>query len=189
MNTELPVEPISTDRLSLRRFRAADYDAYATYHTDADVYRYLYSAPPDAMALKKQFAAAIDDPFVEDGDAFRLAVTRQDDGAVVGEVLLKIASTSARQGEVGYIFNPAFAGHGYATEATGAILDFGFSRIGFHRIFARLDTKNSASIGVVERLGMRREAHFIENDCFDGVWGDEYVYALLRSEWIRRGRS
>jgi RimJ/RimL family protein N-acetyltransferase len=110
-------------------------------------------------------------------------VTRRDDGALLGEVLLKIASTEALQAEVGYIFNPSYAGKGYATEAVRAMIDLGFADLGYHRIFARLDAQNQGSIGIVERLKMRKEAHLIQNDRFNGVWGDEFIYAILKSEW------
>lgn len=113
----------------------------------------------------------------------RLAVTRAEDGTLIGEVLLKIASKAVAQAEVGYIFNPGFAGRGFATEAVAAMLSVGFETLDFHRIFARLDTLNAGSVGVVERLKMRREAHLSENDRFEGIWGDEYIYALLKAEW------
>ncbi|WP_306770606.1 GNAT family N-acetyltransferase [Pantoea sp. 18069] len=83
------------------------------------------------------------------------------------------------QAEVGYIFHPDFACKGYATEAVGAMLGLGFEALDCHRIFARLDALNAGSVGVVERLRMRREAHLIQNDRFEGVWGDEYIYAML----------
>ena len=116
-----------------------------------------------------------------------LAVERSQDGSVLGEVLLKVASTAALQGELGYIFDPAHAGAGYATEAAGEMLRAGFEGIGFHRIFARIDTQNHGSVKVAERLGLRREAHFRQNDRHDGRWGDEFVYARLAEEWSQRG--
>ncbi len=63
------------------------------------------------------------------------------------------------------------------------MITLGFRTLGYHRIFARLDALNHGSIGVAERLGMRKEAHLIENDRFDGVWGDEFIYAVLNREW------
>lgn len=66
------------------------------------------------------------------------------------------------------------------------MLERGFSEVGCHRIFARLDAANRGSIGVVERLGMRKEAHLRQNDRFNGEWGDEFIYALLNEEWQRR---
>lgn len=52
--------------------------------------------------------------------------------------------------------------------------------LGYHRIVARLDAKNQGSIGIVERLKMRKEAHLIQNDRFNGIWGDEFIYATPR---------
>lgn len=183
MNLSLPPSPVKTSRLTLRPFVSSDFDGYAAYHALPLVYQYLYCDPPADDALKQQFSDLLNADFNKDGDVFTLAVTRDDDGAVLGEVLIKLSSINASQGEVGYIFNPTFAGQGYATEAVRAMVDLGFYHFEFHRIFARLDAKNVGSVGVVERLGFRREAHLIENDCFKGQWGDEFIYARLKSEW------
>jgi RimJ/RimL family protein N-acetyltransferase len=63
------------------------------------------------------------------------------------------------------------------------MLRLGFEEIGFHRIVGRMDARNAASAGVLERLGMRREAHLRENEFIKGEWADELVYAILASEW------
>ncbi|KAA3508976.1 GNAT family N-acetyltransferase [Agrobacterium rosae] len=186
MQFQRPDLPLSTDRLILREFIRGDFRDYASYHSLQEVYRYLYAAPPMGDDLQEQFAKILDAPFEHDSDTYRLAIERKDDKALIGEVLLKLASVDAQQGEVGYIFNPAFAGNGYATEAVAAMINIGFSSFGFHRIFARLDAANAGSVGVVERLGLRREAHLIQNDRFRDVWGDEYIYAVLAAEWKSR---
>ncbi|MDU0341217.1 GNAT family N-acetyltransferase [Bosea rubneri] len=180
MNAALP---LTTERLALRPFVPGDFSAYAAYHSSQEVYRYLYAAPPEGEEMERQFAKALMPRFESDGDVFRFAVTRRADGALLGETLLKLANRSALQGEVGYIFNPDFAGKGYASEAVSATIEQGFRAFSLHRIFAPLDAGNAPSVGVVERLGLRREAHLIQNDRFDGVWGDEYIYAVLASEW------
>jgi len=174
---------LTTPRLSIRPFQPSDLDTYASYHGKPGVYRYLYSELPTPEALTSRFNELLHPRFQEAGDEFRLAVVREDDATVLGEVLLKLTSVNARQAEVGYIFDPEQAGQGYATEAVGRLITFGFKELGLHRIFARLDVLNVGSIGVVERLGLRREAHFFENDRFNDVWGDEYVYAVLAREW------
>ena len=176
----------SSRRLILRRFVPEDFEAYSAYRSLPAVYRYLYRDPPSAPEMKGRFDASLNTRLSEDGDVLRCAVVRREDSVLLGQVSLKLISKAALQAEVGYIFNPAYAGNGYATEATEAIVTLGFDRFGFHRIFARLDAKNIGSIGVVERLGLRREAHLIENDRFNGVWGDEYVYAVLSREWASR---
>ncbi len=183
---QYPILPIVTERLVLRRFSDSDFSAFAAYRARKEVYRYLYAAPPEGEALREKFDRACVATFAQDGDMFKLAVSRKDDGMLVGEVSLKLESKAALQGEVGYVFNPDYGGRGYATEAVEAMIDFGFSAFGLHRIFARLDTQNTGSIRVVERLGLRREAHLIENDRFDGVWGDEYIYAVLARDWVAR---
>ncbi|EJK87576.1 GNAT family N-acetyltransferase [Agrobacterium rhizogenes] len=173
----------STERLILRGFMPEDFEAYSAYRSQPSIYRFLYRDPPSAEALRERFDASLNSCLSEDGSSLRWAVLRREDGALLGDVSLKLTSKAALQAEVGYIFNPAYAGKGYATEAVRTIIDLGFDKLGFHRIFARLDAQNNASVGVVERLGLRREAHLIENDRFNGVWGDEYIYAVLSHQW------
>ncbi len=153
------------------------------------MYRHLYRQPPDENEAKQLFEKMCSAAFERDGDCYRLAVIRTIDEVLLGEVLLKLANASAKQAEVGYIFDPEFAGHGYASEATCAMIDIGFGHFAFHRIFARLDTANAASRALVERLGFRREAHFIQSDRFEGSWGDEFVYAILAKEWPEARRA
>lgn len=185
--TQMNAEPfIFTDRLILRGFVPEDFEAYSAYRSVPAVYRYLYSDPPSPQAMRERFDAGLNTRLSEEGDILRCAVVRREDDGLLGQVSLKLASKAALQAEVGYIFNPSYAGKGYATEAAEAIITLGFEKFGFHRIFARLDAKNTGSIGVVERLGLRREAHFVENDRFNGIWGDEYVYAVLSREWAAR---
>jgi RimJ/RimL family protein N-acetyltransferase len=176
----------STDRLILRRFVPEDFEAYSAYRSLPEIYRYLYSDPPSEEEMRDRFDASFNTRLSENGDILRCAVVRREDDAFLGQVSLKLVSKAALQAELGYIFNPAYAGKGYATEAAAAVITLGFESFGFHRIFARLDAKNAGSVGVVERLGLRREAHLIENDRFNGVWGDEYVYAVLSREWAAR---
>lgn len=183
MNLNTLKPPYETKRLTLRPFVAGDEAQFAAYHCRPDVYRYLYAAAPAGSTLEQKFARAQVVRFNNDADVYRLAVVQKAAHALIGEVLLKLESKQARQGEVGYIFNPDFGGQGYATEAVKALVRVGFEEVGFHRIFARLDSENLRSVGVVERLGFRCEAHLIENDCFDGRWGSEFIYAMLKSEW------
>ncbi len=92
----------------------------------------------------------------------------------------------AQRAEIGYVFAPAFGGQGYATEAGHALLHLAFDELGFRRVIARVDSRNQPSVRVVERLGMRLEAHLVENEWFKGEWSDELDFALLESEWLSR---
>ncbi|MCQ1833755.1 GNAT family N-acetyltransferase [Neorhizobium galegae] len=186
MKSDTSSIPITTERLLIRKFTADDFSSYAAYRSRSDVYRYLYAAPPKGVELERKFLKVVEPTFEQNGDAYRLAVVRQSDKVLLGDVVLKLADKAALQAEVGYVFNPEYAGQGYASEAVEAVIDLGFRHFEFHRIFARLDTANTASVRVMERLGLRREAHLIENDRFNGVWVSEYIYAVLALEWARR---
>ncbi len=95
-----------------------------------------------------------------------------------------------RTGEIGYILNPEHGGRGYATEAARALLSLGFDGLGLHRIIARVDARNAASIAVLRRLGMRQEAHLVQNEWSSkagGEWTDEIDFAMLAEEWESAG--
>jgi RimJ/RimL family protein N-acetyltransferase len=104
----------------------------------------------------------------------------------VGDCVLFWHSEEHAQGEIGYVLNPAHHGRGLATEAATALLRLGFEGLGMHRITGRLDARNTASARVLERIGMRREAHLVENEFVKGEWTDELIYAMLRAEWEAR---
>lgn len=180
-----PDFPLTTDRLRLRPFTRGDVDAVFGYRGREDVARYLFDPPLSreecALAIQQRTAQS---GFAEEGDRIVLAVETLDDGKLVGEVSLIWRSVEARQGEMGWIFHPAFQGRGYASEAANAMLDLGFAGGDLHRIFARCDARNDPSWRLMERLGMRREAHFREHALFKGGWDEEFYYAILRKEWL-----
>jgi len=177
-----PDYPIKTARLVLRPFETTDLDDVFAYRRLEEVNRYLYSEPYTRAETAENLAKwTAQDEIIEDGQSLALAVTL--DGRVIGEADLKLLSAEHRQGELGYIFNPAFHGQGYASEAARAILKIGFDELRLHRVQAECDVRNEPSWRVMERLGMRREAHFRHKEIFKGGWGDSFVYAMLADEY------
>lgn len=176
---------VTTERLVLRLFTSGDVDDRYAYQSLPEVARYLYRPPLTREGCAEAIAARADGTaWKTDGDVLLLAVCRADKpGVVVGEVVLTLTSARAQQAEIGWIFNPQYAGQGYATEAARALASLAFSQLGVHRIFARLDVLNTASVSVCERLGMRREAQLVDNDLDGDRWGSEYIYATLAREW------
>ncbi|MET8978253.1 GNAT family N-acetyltransferase [Streptomyces sp. NPDC004539] len=181
--------PLSTERLRLRLFTPDDLDDLHAYQGIPEVARYLYRPPLTrdkcAESLVRRSAGT---RWAEDGDDLVVAVCRAQEPGVVGEIVLKLASARARQAEIGWVFHPAHGGQGYAAEAARAVAALAFEAFGVHRLFARLDTRNTGSVRVCERLGMAREAHLVENDLDgDGEWGSEYVYAVRADRWRAEG--
>src|SRR4051794_30297925 len=126
-----PDYPIATERLLLRPFEPGDLDALVKIHADPDVVRYLYWGVRDRDALSRVLEEkATRTVLAREGDGLNLAVVAADGGALVGDVTLFWRSEEHRMGEVGYIFDPAHAGRGYATEASRALLRLGFEELG-----------------------------------------------------------
>ena len=184
------LEPLTTERLLLRRWRDADLDELHALQSDPDVVRYL----PWGVKTREESAEWLrqrqaQDRLAQDDDAVSLAVERRADGRLLGAVNAWWRSAEHQQGEVGFMLARHAQGHGYALEAMTALLDVLFPALDLHRAYGRADARNDASIGLMRRLGMRQEAHLVENERFKGEWGDEVVCAVLRREWDARPRT
>lgn len=182
-----PDYPLRTARLLLRPLGDADAEPMLAYKSDAENVRFVpygvLSIEDIRERLRTTWAGSV---FTAEGDAVCLGVEEQGTGRLVGDVVLFWRSERDRAGEVGYILDPAFAGRGYATEAVAALLDLAVDGLGVHRITARIDERNTASVGVVERLGFRREARLVESSWFKGEWATMLEYGMLAAEWAAR---
>jgi RimJ/RimL family protein N-acetyltransferase len=107
-------------------------------------------------------------------------------GKVIGQLNSSMTDRPNQTADIGYISNPDFRGKGYVNEALKALVDHLFTVEKVHRVVADIDIRNSDSIRVVERLGFRREATFIENDFLKGEWCSMHLYALLSREWCSK---
>ena len=182
-----PEYPLRTQRLRLRPYAHGDVDGLYAYQRLPEVHRYLYTEPRtraevEAIVAERAGLAVL----TETDKAITLVAELAQTGELVGDCVLFWRSQEHEQGEVGYVFNPAYHGRGYATEAVGALLRLGFEGLGLHRIAGHLDARNTASARVLERAGLRREAHLVENEFVKGEWADELIYGILRREWEAR---
>ncbi|GIH17717.1 GNAT family N-acetyltransferase [Rugosimonospora africana] len=183
--TELrPEYPIRTERLLLRPLAIGDVDALLTYRGRPDVCRYVPFEPMDRRVIDDRLAAGwATTTLTDEGQALTLGAELARTGELVGDVVLFWRSREHRGGEIGYVLNPDFAGHGYATEAAREMLRLGFDGLGLHRIVARIDERNDASAKLARRLGMRQEARLVHNEMFKGEWSTEIDFAMLAEEW------
>jgi RimJ/RimL family protein N-acetyltransferase len=179
--------PIRTDRLTLRALTADDAVDHRRLYGDPRVVRYLYEEPQDSASADEHLRRRLVAELPDEGSWLNLAV--ENDGRYLGEVGLCLVSRAHRQCEVGYVFLPEASGHGYATEATAAMVELAFAELDAHRVAGRLDARNEASARVLARLGMRREACLRENEFVKGEWTDEVVYAITEDEWRARASS
>lgn len=182
------VAPVRTARLVLRAMTDGDVDDIHAYQSRPDVCRYLPFEPRtrDEVAKKvAKYATAL--VLSGDGDFWQLAIEQASEpGRVIGDVYFTIKDTANATCEIGWTLHPDHTGRGYMTEAAGAVLEIAFNDLGLHRASAILDPRNDASARLCTRLGMRQEAHFVEDLWFKGTWGDTTIYAVLDREWAAR---
>jgi RimJ/RimL family protein N-acetyltransferase len=183
-----PAWPIETERLRLRPFEAADLESLHAIHGDAGVARWLYNEPRSLVETRALLERKIAGRTLRaEGDWLTAAGLLRETDELVADVSLLWASEAHRQGEIGFLVHPAHQGRGYATEAARAFLDYAFGPLGLHRVVGTLEARNAASARVLEKLGMRREAHLVENERVKGEWQSELVYAILAREWHDTG--
>jgi RimJ/RimL family protein N-acetyltransferase len=178
------MSPLKTLRLILRPFQEPDLAAFTAYRSDPEVAHYQsweapFSPAQAAVYLEEMVQAHPGMP----GEWYSFAIERQSDLGIIGDCAFQVLSNDPLQAQIGYTLAREHWKKGYAAEAVQGLLDYLFEEFNLHRITATCDAENTASFRLLERVGMRREAHFIENIWFKGSWGSEYVYAILRSEW------
>lgn len=174
---------IETERLVLRNFQPNDW---------SDLYEYL--------ALPEIFEFELGEPLNGDevvelaeershGDTF-IAVDLKETGKMIGHLYFCANEHAGiSTWELGFIFNPAFHRRGYGSEAASGIISYAFANLGANRIVSYCNPLNTASWKLLEKIGMRREGHFIGNlfvkkdSDNQPLWHDTYAYAVLRSEW------
>ncbi len=176
--------PLTTTRLTLRPYEMGDLAALHDMFGREDVCRYLPWEPMDLDEARAKLERRVRQTQIEaDGDPLLLAAVDEATGRMVGEFMLRLTSGQSRQGEIGWCIHPDVQGRGLATEGAREMLRLGFDDLGLHRIVAGCDPRNVASLRVMERLGMRREAQFVENEFLKGEWIGEIVCAMLEAEW------
>jgi len=174
---------IESPRLFLRRFRPDDWIAFREYMAQPKVLE--YESDWDTSPEGCQRAAAS----FSQGDQF-WAVEEKETERMIGHVYFgQLEAPLYNTRELGYIFNPAYYGHGYATEACATVVQYGFERGGLHRVVAHCAPQNERSWKLLERLGMRKEGHCVrsvslkKNALGELIWWDELTYAVLAEEW------
>ena len=169
---------IETERLIIRNFKPEDGEDLAEILTDPEV---TYFEPYETFSHDQALAEAV--KFSESNCFY--AVALKDTGKVIGKLYFHDDDYFGRF-ELGFTFNLAYQGKGYAKESSKALINYAFEHMGARRIIAEADTTNEQSWRLLEALGMRREGtyrqacykHYTEWD--DPLWQDIYFYALLK---------
>lgn len=176
--------PNETKRLLLREFRADDEQDIHAYASDPEVVRLMIWGPNAPDITKTYLASVLKAQEQWPRPVVDLAIELKSEPRVIGSIGLRIKDEKNRAADIGYVLARDHWGRGYMVEAGRAVLDAAFCQLGLHRVWATCDVRNRASYRVMEKLGMRREAHFLKNALEKGEWRDSYLYAILAEEWL-----
>ena len=172
---------LTTSRLVLRGITEADVPALFEIFSDGEVMRYWSRPPMTSMDHARALVTEIQGHW-QARTLFQWGVTERAGGALVGTCTLYRWDRVHARAEVGYALRKDRWGRGLATEAVGAVLDFGFDRMGLHRVGADTDPRNTASARVLERLGFQREGLQRGTYRHLGEWADSALWGLLAHE-------
>ncbi len=173
---------IETDRLTIRRLRDDDLEALVSYRNLPEVaWMQLWERFEADEARRLINGCKVIEPFTAE-DSFQFGVTLKGSDKLIGDLYFKM-DEMGKQAEIGYTFSPEFQGRGLATEAVKGLIHHAFTKRGLHRIYGITDPRNTPSIKLMKRVGMRQEAHHKEDLWFKGEWADDVVFAVLKREW------
>jgi RimJ/RimL family protein N-acetyltransferase len=174
---------LTTERLVLRDFVESDWEAVLAYQQDPLYLRYYEwtsRTREEVRAFMKRF---LDQQIQVPRIKFQFAVTLKSGGQLIGNCGIRRDSPAAREADMGYELDPKHWRKGYATEAAGAVLDFGFSSMDLQRVTAWCIADNVASARVLEKIGMKLEKRMRHHQYFKGRWWDTLWYAISYEDW------
>ena len=178
----VPTPTLQTARLRLRPFADADEDGLFALHSNAHVLR-SWDSPPWTDRARAELFIDKSRQLSEEGSGARVAMERASDGAFLGWCGLTKWNPDYRSASLGYCLDDAAWGHGYATEGSRALLQWGFDILDLNRVQAEADTRNVASARVLEKLGFVLEGTLREDCVVNGDVSDSWVFGLLSREW------
>ncbi len=169
----------SSASVLLRDFRLDDLAAIWAYECRPETHRYESEVPLLEVVkerLEKNLAGAREDPRTR----YQMAITLPPEDLARGTLALTLKNSEIDEWEIGWVVHSDFWGQGIASQAARQMLGFAFGQLRAHRVVAFCNVNNSASIRVMEKIGMQREGRLRQTRWWQGGWCDEFVYASLR---------
>ncbi|MDJ0700154.1 MAG: GNAT family N-acetyltransferase [Woeseiaceae bacterium] len=174
---------IQTERLVLRPFDEGDATAVQRLAGEREIADTTLNVPhPYGDGMAEQWIATHADQFAEGSNAV-FAIVERESNHLAGAIGLKI-EPAIRKAELGYWVGVPYWSRGYATEASEAMLAYGFEQLGLNRIAAQHFTRNPASGRVMQKIGMSYEGTLRQGTMKWGRFEDLDVYSALREEWL-----
>lgn len=171
---------IKTERLLIRILDMRDKESFYKYRSLPEIYQFQSWKPKNIKEIEdfiiKNIAIAPNEV-----DCWLQLAVCLDNGQMIGDIGVHFLDDY--QVEIGYTLSPEYQGRGYVLEAIKGIVNYIFSTLKKHRVTASVDPNNGSSIRLLEKLGFRKEAHFIKSFYMNDQWYDDCIYSILEEEW------
>ncbi len=174
---------IESEHIKIRKLKISDLSDFYFYRSNPEVTKYqgfdTYTIDQSKEFIESQLSVQ----FGKAGEWNQLGIENKQTGKLIGDCAIKLGEYDVRIAEVGITISHMEQNKGYGKESLVAILNFLFSIMDFHRVTEIVDVENVASIRLLESVGFVKEGHFIQNIFFNGKWGSEFQYAMLKNQW------
>ncbi|MBS1953156.1 MAG: GNAT family N-acetyltransferase [Cyanobacteria bacterium SZAS-4] len=181
IESKIEFTEILTDRLRLRALQPKDAHEMQAYRALPEVFQYQ-GCGAKSLNEVQAFIAGMANVDLSKPGWNQVGIELVNDGSLIGDCGIHILDDT-RIAEFGITLDPKHHSKGYATEAVKAVIELLFSKYEKHRVFASVDPRNAPSLALMERLGMRKEGHFIESLWLNDTWVDDVIFAVLENEW------
>jgi [ribosomal protein S5]-alanine N-acetyltransferase len=177
------IEPVITTRLVIREISLNDHAHIRSYAKDQDAYRYMMLWLDTDEKIQAFIENAHTQSLSDQRKEYYLSIEAVDTGEFIGNCCIDIDHDSTTTAEIGYWLVRSCWGKGYATETARALVHYGFTKLGFHRIYAKCDDLNTASASVLEKTGMKYEGTLREHLWLRDHWRSSRYYGILKDEF------
>ncbi|SFN34040.1 Protein N-acetyltransferase, RimJ/RimL family [Chryseobacterium oleae] len=174
---------LETERLLLRDLDLNDKEAIFGYRSDAETNQFQ-SWIPTTLEEVEAFIIRNSKEFNLPETWYQLLITDKLTKEVIGDVGVHFIDSD--QVEFGITLSKKHHHKGYASEALKGLIHLMFKDLKKHRITTSIDPDNASSLQLIERIGFRKEGHFIKSLFINGVWVDDVIYAILAEEWVNK---
>jgi RimJ/RimL family protein N-acetyltransferase len=173
---------LEAERIIIRPITLADKSDVFEYRSDTETNKYQGWIPKTKDEVEI-FIGKISKQINEPDTWFQFVIIEKKAQKIIGDLGLHFFDNDNLQVEIGCTLNKKFQNNGYATESIKIVVDYLFKKLNKHRVIASIDPANKRSIQLVERIGFRKEAYFVESLLINGKWVDDLIYALIEKDW------
>lgn len=183
MLTHIGTDTIETERLILRKFKISDDEAMLKYWIADEIIQSLYSEP---VYTTKAEVDELLEKYInsyQKNDYYRWAIIEKNSGECIGQIAYFLVDSKNNFAEIEYCIGSDFQCKGYATEATKAVIQYGFDKINLHKVQICTKTINKPSKRVIEKCGFTYEGTLRDYFYMDGEYVGRLYFSMLKSEF------